>query len=438
MYPVLKKKDLSDITNCCASVVILTLLSISFSCSCSTPAPAPVTQHKAPPVPQFSDSDPRSLAYVPKAFPKGFQREARKLWSLKLSGYVSELNLSHDGTALLAATLPNPDRPGGAKDARIHYFKVDSSKKHQLWDRVMKTQVKAQSISGDGKLVAVVTHDDKMLALNARGKELWETEAACSPTILRTRREIICYHDDDGEPAFAFDVYNWEGAKITSFPIKDDILTMKVSSDENWIILALTNGQVVVLDSHYKQVLDYKFGTEIVDVDVGAGADPQIAVLRLGSPQTIELIQNRLSAPQELHPPGQVGQIGFLDDSLYAYGNGEKGQLLTRLTPVASAWQKSYAKNSHYTSSLLLSRDQLLTAFEEEPGGVRQSKILAFSPSAELQWQIEIGHTLQAEEDAYLYLKSWAPPKSGPKVGKEGGRLAAAMDDGSLGVFEIR
>lgn len=353
-------------------------------------------------------------------------QEAHRLWSVKLSGYVSELNISEDGGALLAATIPNNDRPGGAKDARIHYFQVNGSKR-QIWDRVMKTQVKAQAISSDGAFVTVVTHDDKMMALNSRGKELWAVDASCAPTILKTRQEIICYHDDDPEAEVAFDVYDWKGAKKASFPIKDDILTMKVSSDERWVVLALTHGNVLVLDSSYKQVWSRNFDSEVVDVDVSSGANPRVAVLRLGVPQKVDILS--LMAPQseklEISPELQIDQLGFLDDSLFGYGNGERGQILSRLT----GWKKTYAKNAHYTPSLIFSPGQIMISFEEVQAGVRRSRVLAFAPGSDLLWRIEVGQELKASEDSYLYLKSWT---------SKAHRLAVAMDDGSLGVFEIK
>lgn len=446
MYLVLKIKDRffnsSFELNSLKSVLILTLWFLAFSCSCSTPQKLTPPSRALPSESTLSDSDPKSLAYFPET--SGTASRATQLWSIKLSGYASELDLSDDGKSMLVSTIPNFDRPGGAKDARIHYYQVNPNSKHQLWDRVMKTQVKAQAISANGSFLVAVTHDDKMLALNGRGQELWQVQAACVPTILKSRHEIICYHDDDAEPSVAFDVYDWNGKKIADFPTKDDVLTLKVSGDERWVALALTGGRVVVLDSAYKRVWSRKFDSEIVDVAISEGTKPQVAVLRLGSEPKIaqKLAAFSLNAssasdtpgvPYEMTPESPLEQIGILDSSLIGYANAEKGQVLVRLSAApgdsAHAWSKSYNRNAHYTPSLLLSPGQIIVSFEEVQKGTRRSRILAFTPDGRLDWRIEVAQELGAAEDSYLYLKSWTPRAS---------RLAVAMDDGSLGVFDIR
>lgn len=193
------------------SCVALTLFGIS-ACGSAKRAPTPTER----PLTMFQLAD---------------SPDVHKVWSRHLDGYISDLNLSKQGNALLVATLPDFDHPGGSHKNLIHYYDAGG---HERWRSVMATQVKSQAISSNGSLVLAATHEDQILAYDgkSKGKHLWTIDATCTPFIIESRHEIVCYHDDDAGPDVAFDVLDWKGNKKSSYAIKNDILTMKVAEDE--------------------------------------------------------------------------------------------------------------------------------------------------------------------------------------------------------------
>lgn len=387
-----------------------------------------------------------TLGFVPE---KPLPSILSKVWSQRLDGFISELNISSDGRALLVATLPNFELKGGSREPNLVYFTLGdpvldpgrgaSGSVKEKWRHPMKTQVKAQALSQDGSLVLAVTHDDKILAYDSRGAGLWEAEANCQPILMESRHEILCYHDDDAEPGIAFDVYDWTGKKLTSFAIQDDVLALKVSRDEKWVALALTHGQVLLLnagDSSYKPLWKTDVESEVVDIDVSTGPDPRVAVLRSASPsfpseaQVIEIFDSHGKLTEKNLPRFHVDQLGFSKDSLFVYGNGGgAGQCLGRVSSADLSWKKCYPGFAHYTPSLIISDDQVQIGFERYSGDKRLSEVFSFAASSELRWKLDADQELKPNEDSYLYLRAWAP--------RSGGRLAVAMDDGSLGVFDV-
>jgi hypothetical protein len=249
---------------CAASVVLIAGIGIS----CST------FRQQRGGSPELRES--LKEAWLTQAPLAGPSIQARRLWIRRLTGYISDINISSRGNAVLVGTLPDYDDEDGSRKNLLHYFDGHG---RERWSKVLPTAVKSQAISAHASLAVVATHEDEVLAFSESGKKLWSAHATCSPIIINSRKEVICYHDDDAEPEIAFDVFNWNGKKIRSYPIKNDILTLKVSEDEYSTALALTQGMVQVLGPDYKLKWNARVEGEIVDIDISIGRDPRLAVL---------------------------------------------------------------------------------------------------------------------------------------------------------------
>ena len=132
----------------------------------------------------------------------------------------------------------------------------------------MPAQIKSQTLSDDGSLAVIATYDDQIRGYNRSGKQLWDAEAFCKPIVLSSLKKVLCFHDDDAEPELGFEVFDWQGKKLSDFPIQNDALVLKVAPDEKHFIMALTHGHVLVFDSHFKPIAKKTVSGEIVDVAI--------------------------------------------------------------------------------------------------------------------------------------------------------------------------
>jgi hypothetical protein len=314
----------------------------------------------------------------------------------------------------------------------------------------MPTQVKSQAISRDGSLAIATTHENQVLAFNSKGEKLWTAQATCMPFVIESRKEILCYHDDDAEPMVAFDLFGWDGKLKKSFPIKNDILALKVSADEQSVAIALTQGNVLLLGPKYDVKWSAKVAGEIVDLDVSSGADPKVAVLYsagMGKPQKLAWLKNgKLLAEGGL--AGLASQIAVSPDAslAFTYGNAGSGQYISLFqashgeTGTKEVWRHGVENNAHYTQTLFASElhgfsgvpsgrlNFAILGVERVGAGTRQSEVVGVSSTGSLLWRIPVVSALSSSEGSFLYAQSWSPSVA---------RLAIATDDRHFGVFQI-
>lgn len=426
MNRIVDIKELKKVV-CAASALIFA--AGFYSCSTSR------QEHKAPESQKDSWLGPvtRSDAKKPLSI--------QKLWSKGLDGYITELNLAKQGNAVLVATLPDYDHEGGSRKNLLRYY--DGNGRHR-WSEIMPTQVKSQALSQDGSLAVATTHENQVIAYNSKGHKLWTAPGTCMPFIIESRKEILCYHDDDAEPLVAFDIFDWNGNLKKSYPIKNDILALKVSKDEQHVAIALTKGNVVVLGPDYKMEWSGTLSGEIIDLDVSSGADPRVAVVYsagLGKPQKIAFMK-RGKVISETSPRQQVTQVALSPDasSVFAYGNEGGGQYVGFFEgqPLKEVWQHGVESNAHYTQTLFVSsikpREktpavlQAILGVEQVSGNSRQSEVVGLDSTGALMWRLPVSSSLGADEGAFLYAQSWSPSVA---------KLAIATDDRHFGVFQV-
>ena len=355
------------------------------------------------------------------------------LWTKKFPGPITDLNLSKKGNALLVATIPDMDEGTG----RYLLTKLTLSGSNgktvkTTWSHPLKTQIKSQAISSDGEFVVTMNYISELSGINGKGKTLWTVEASCRPFILNETKKILCQHDDDTKAEAAFDVYDWEGTLLQSFPVTQDLLTLKVSDDERNIALGLTGGKVVVLNEKFKPVSETTVKGEILDLAISSGDHPKVAVLYHSKKdgQNIAFLTPTEGVKLLIPPGSHVEQIEISPNgkSIYVYGNSPKGQYISLLDWSQDLprlkWQRSDIRYADYSSAISVSDSQVLVGFENIEENERQSHMVVFDTDGKMKANLPL-HTA---EGAYLYSFS---------VSSESSTLATAADDSVLTLLKM-
>jgi hypothetical protein len=342
---------------------------------------------------------------------------SEKLWSLKVAGLLTDLNLSKDGSTVLVATVPDHDSLDPHANRSEHYASLYSKAGKLLAQFAMPAQIKSQTLSADGQLAVIATYDDELRAYNREGKLLWETEASCKPILMNLQKKVICFHDDDAEPELGFEVLDWRGKRLSNYPIKDDALVLKIAADEKSFIMALTHGRVVVFDSRFKPVLKKTVPGEVVDVAASSSA---IAILyneKKSAMQKAAVFKLNGNAKSAVIPVSEhADQIEISPDgnAVFGYSNTNDGQVLMRLSQKhGEAWNRKDPKSAQYSSQLMVASDTVWVGFQD-------SHVLGFDFSGGLKINIQA----PAEESAFLYSFGVAPKAHEVVVGTDDGRLS--------------
>jgi hypothetical protein len=345
-----------------------------------------------------------------------------------MPGAISDLSISKDGKVVMVATSPDHDIATSARQYLIS--RVSASGKIQ-WGRPVKSPTKEIDVSADGTLVVFINYANQLTGMNARGKELWSVQAMCRPIILSALKKIICYHDDDGEPKVGFDLFDWSGKKISSYPIQTDILALKVAEDEKRWAIGLAEGQVIYFGEDLRPAWTKQVSGEIVDVSVSSGENPTIAVLYKTKKKTQEIIlfDSKGESQGLIKPSFRSLQVEMAPQGkfVFYYGNSADGQYVgsASLETYKEIWRRGGAIASDYSYSISVSSDLVLMGYEDITPSDRRSHLLAFEYDGKMKWDLP----LSTDEGAYIYTHRIA---AHPSV------LAVGTDDAQVSVFSFK
>lgn len=349
----------------------------------------------------------------------------KKLWKEEFPGPITDLSVARLSGDLLAATIPSLETGGR------HLLTLLNRNGDQVFQSPMDFPVKHIDVSATGDLVVVQNHEGQLFGMDRGGRRIWMIEGSCKPVILSSVKKILCYHDDDTMPSTAFEVIGYEGKVEYKYPIKTDVLTLKVSSDEKWVVLGVSGGKLLLLGSDFKVAAEFKVEGEILDVSVSAGDDPRIAALSMDhkTGQRIGVYEKDGRFRGVMRPPYHVEQIELLPGGrlLAIYGNSPKGQYIAAVSPhdLSIAWQKLEPRYADYSLSIAVSEDKILAGFEAVGRKSRESELLVLDLEGKLRSQL----ALETAEGAYLYSFAYSPVTS---------LLAVGTDDQILQLFEVR
>lgn len=348
----------------------------------------------------------------------------QRLWTRPMPGVITDVNVAPDGKSVLVATLPNKDLESSGDEPTLTKLNAGG---HQEWRLELSSPVRAQSLSGEGKFAVISSTDDQITGIGENGKELWSIEGTCRPWILNRAPRFLCYHDDDAESDIAFEILDWEGKKISSYPISSDILDLEVSEDERKSVIALTRGEVVLLGPEFRPVWKARVQGEISHTAVSGGSNPQVVVLydskKISGRQKLEKFNEKGSVAASIQPQFRIEKIAFSSDgkNLFAYGNAPTGQTVALYdADLREKWKRVGPRRADYSSNLIVAQDLAVVGFEDLRGHSRHNHILAFDLNGSVKWNLP----LQLEEGAYNF-----------SVGRE--LIAVGADDGTLSVYQI-
>jgi len=355
-----------------------------------------------------------------------------RLWSKKMPGLITDLNVTPDGNTIVISTIPDPDQESEANGFQVS--RVDSGNGNILWSYKSGAQIKAQGVASNGSLIVLSNYNEEIIGLDIDGKILWQTQGTCRPVILTPIQKIVCYHDDDAAPGTAFDVLDWSGKKLLSYPASSDILVLKSSSDEKRIAIGLTRGQVILFNEKLKVLWTKQVPGEILDLAVSSGDSPQVVVLFHSAKQgqKVSVFDVKGKTISTIPPSAHVEQIEMSPDggSILLYGNSPKGQNLAffNVDPsqgLQEKWHWGSERYADYSSSLSVEQGVAWIGFEDVQEKERQSHLLGFDFQGQVKWDIP----LETEVGAYLYAHSYSSEKS---------LLGVGTDDAVLTLFRVK
>ena len=349
---------------------------------------------------------------------------AHRLWARSSGGIVIELSAA--GSWVLASIIPDHDGGGLARKNQILGL---SDQGRILWRKDTKTPVKSQALAQDGSLGVFSTYDDRATALNSKGKILWSVEAVCRPLPILRTRSILCFHDDDAEPEIAFEILDWKtGAKLSSFPSREDILGLKVAQDERHFAISLAGGHVIAFELQagkpgFKQLWDKRFKSEVLDLSVSSQS---LAVLT--EDQKLQTFDLAGKPTGEISLKTRVEQIELLPQGsgVIAFDNSARGQTLIYLeTPgLNEKWRKQDPEPSNYTAPLLVDDDHVTVRFGSSNEKSMKSQLFSYGSDGHAAWVLP----LEQGEGSQLYAQK--------RAGK-GDRVFVATDDGDIRAYEM-
>lgn len=360
---------------------------------------------------------------------------ARLLWSQKAGGAITDLVYSKQGNAIVAATVPDPDVAGSLHSQFVSRW---SPKGKLVWRMPVKASTKALAVSDDASLVVVSNYSDQIRGLDARGKERWVFEGMCRPIVLTRLKHVVCYHDDDAEPFVAFDWLNFNGVREFHHPIKQDILALKVSDDERWLALALTQGVVQVFELSEQAAPALRWETqvdgEVSDLDVTAARVAALS-LRKDGKQSVRLWDSAGKILGDADVRARMTQVELAEtsaegpDRVVTYGNSLQGQHLAVFEVadkgLTEQWSRGFVQPAEYNSSVQVYRDHLVVGIEDIEASGRHSHLLSLNRGGDIRWDIPLWN----EEGAYLYARGYSDGVP---------TLAIGTDDGILRAYRLQ
>ena len=339
-------------------------------------------------------------------------------WTKRMKGAISNLALSRSGKQILVATFSDADIPGSAKHALLSLW---STQGKLLWEQKANAPIKDISISPDGQLMVLSTYLDELIGMDARGRRIWNTTGLCKPYVLQEPKRVVCYHDDDAGPDVAFDLLDWDGKKVGSFPIQKDIVAFKFSDDQKGLAIALSGGEVILFDLELKPVWRRKLDGEVVDLAVAgleqsnlpSSASPtpvpgfRVAALVRTPKKTeqVEFLGDQGQTLGQVTPSFPVEQVESSHDgqSVYYYGNSAAGQWIAgaSLSSLKELWKQGEPSGSRYSGSINLSPGLIWAGVEHTSANPiqRDSRVFVFDLNGKKVHDLD----LPADDTAYLF-----------------------------------
>lgn len=357
--------------------------------------------------------------------------EFDSLWEEEFPGPITDLALAKKSGDMVVATIPDMDSGGK------HLLTLLSKGGKKLFQINSPFPVKSLDITDDGARVIVNNYNGKLVAYDRTGLSLWEVEGGCKPTVVNTAKKIVCFHDDDTRPSFAFDLYDYEGVRNSRFTTRVDVLAMKISEDEKWLALAFSGGRITILNDQFKLEKELKVNGEVLDLGISNGENPRLAVISIdnkkGEMVSVFEVKNGLLASLPLSYHVEQAEIFPSGKLITLYGNSPRGQYIAvhSASDATLQWQKLEPRYADYSLAVRLGEDRIVTGFEQMGNGAknnvksRTSRLVVL----DLDGKLKADLPLKTAEGAYLYTFAYSQNRS---------LIGVGTDDKRLQLFELK
>lgn len=359
---------------------------------------------------------------------------AKLLWEKNLPGIATDLSVARESGDVLVSLNPDPE---GFKKMVRPTTQLYSAKGEVLWQFYPQSRVRGQAVTPDGQLALVSAYNEKLTALDHKGKQLWQVQRMCTPIFLPgpegRSEQALCYFDDDNRPKVAFEVLSLkDGSVVYSHAIDREVLQLTVAPDGGSIAYALTGGQVRLLNRDFKTRWSKELEGEVLDVSLGT--DPAILWVlegaKLGArPRTQRLwayaaadgtLLGRVSVPWHASSlKAHAGSIAFV------YGNSPQGQVIGGFKldgsgAIQPLFRGQETKFADFSSPLRVGPDRFFFGMENVG-----HQIIGADVQGRVRWSTEL-----RPEDAGFQMEV-------ATVGEEELRLVLGTDSGWLRAFRI-
>lgn len=378
-------------------------------------------------------------------------KPVKELWQAKLGALVTDLDVTPDGKRILlsmrsdadaAPAEPSAIRPLPAKGA---YTVLIDGQGKELWRKRSEYPIKSQAISETGDRAIVVTYDNRFMVYDGAGKKLWQLQSNCLPRALVATKRVFCFHDDDSDPAIAFEIYDWNGKKLGDWktPGADsDLLAVSFNearTGDAAFAVNYSDGHVEVFRADGTRIHRAKLPGEVLDVSFGPGGDGKVLVLaqeRSGSSVRKRLVSlaadGKPEFSEEVRDPAQQ-VLSMLPKRFVLTANAKDGQTYRlfalgnpspRSRAVDLVSQVKYAQQTAVSYPVRHLGDGFVFVLE---------KLVKDDRVSQVSWIGADGQTLAdwpltGEKGAYLYAFDLAPKAR---------TVVIAMDDGTVKVAKF-
>ncbi|GEM_PF-1831969 len=259
-------------------------------------------------------------------------------WNFSVPGQISNLSISESGKAILLSS-------SGEKNANGKIRLLDHMGK-VLWSRTLKQPVKSQSISKDGRFIAISNYSDHLQFYTANGQLKWEANHFGKPVFIENDRDnkpkIVLINDDDSQPGHSHFVYDFKGKllfddtverilKNADYPTNLEMSDAYVDRKTGKISLFFTGGIMIVVDSLGTILHKWRLPEPISAVTVSEDglyyALTSNLLFALGSGSSDWLWKSRL--------PSHGDALAVVGDKIVVHANAQNEQ-----------WVAAYEKNT--------------------------------------------------------------------------------------------
>lgn len=344
-----------------------------------------------------------------KLSPIGFEPSLE--WETTLPGKISDLSVAASSGEVAVVLVSDPTRTSNVRDPELRIF---NSRGKSIGSRVLSNQVKSLAFHPTGSFIVLNLYGGKLEAIEPNGKVKWTLEKFCQPVFVQSK--ILCFMDDEGEGRTAFVLISESGKILTSYESPREVLSLAVAIDESHFAIGFTGGAVHVFSSDGKPIFKKKFEGEILDLAIGSGPKPRVALLTLlrsvGKSSGQHLVFVDLAKPEDMIQAKTTlltefaTKVSFFHDNrtLVLYGNGPQGQRVLlwdfeKRSEVTRMTQDRFADLSvtpRVNGAGAIVGLETVIADSPKP---KESRLLDINPAGELRWMLSI----DTEDGGYLF-----------------------------------